>query len=106
LAILVLSFAVGVYLCDVAAKQLDVHDHPGIVWDEMVGLWLTMTLAPDAWWWLVLGFGFFRLFDIVKPWPISWLDKRVGGGFGIMIDDILAGVFAWACLYILQLLLS
>lgn len=102
---LVLTFAVGVYLCDVAANQLKVHDHPGIVWDEIVGLWLTMALAPPGWLWLCLGFVFFRLFDIVKPWPISWLDKRVGGGFGIMIDDVLAGVFAWLCLFFLQLYL-
>lgn len=98
LLMLVATFAVGVYLCGAAAKARQCHDHPGIVWDEMVGYWITMTLAPAGWWWLLVGFVLFRLFDIVKPWPINWLDKKVSGGFGIMIDDVLAGVLAWLCL--------
>ena len=70
------------------------HDHGGIVWDEFVGFWLTMLFAPAGLIWLLLGFGLFRLFDIVKPWPIKLLDQKVHGGFGIMIDDVLAGLFA------------
>ena len=62
---------------------------------------ITFYLIPNEWWWLLLGFILFRLFDIVKPWPISWLDKRVDGGFGIMIDDVIAGVFAFAVLLVL-----
>lgn len=102
LLMLALTFVVGVWLCDVTSKQLGVHDHGGIVWDEMVGLWLTMTLAPAGWLYLLLGFIFFRIFDIFKPWPIGWLDKKVSGGFGIMIDDVLAGVYAWLCLYLVS----
>jgi phosphatidylglycerophosphatase A len=75
-----------------------VHDHPGIVWDEIVGYLVTMALAPAGWLWIVIGFVLFRLFDIVKPWPIRWLDKHVHGGFGIMLDDLLAGLFAAAVL--------
>ncbi|WP_111640966.1 phosphatidylglycerophosphatase A family protein [Marinimicrobium alkaliphilum] len=95
------TFALGVYWCDRSSKALGVHDHGGIVWDEMVGYWLTMFLAPAGLLWMLIGFVLFRFFDIVKPWPIGWLDKRVGGGFGIMIDDVLAGIYA---LIVLQLL--
>lgn len=101
LAVLVLAFLLGVWLCEVTARQLGVHDHPGIVWDEFVGYWITMLLAPPGWLWIAAGFLLFRLFDILKPWPIRWVDKRVGGGFGIMFDDVLAGVFGLAVLQLL-----
>ncbi|MBU2864987.1 phosphatidylglycerophosphatase A [Reinekea forsetii] len=94
IAVLVVSFVFGVYLCDQASKDMGVHDHGGIVWDEFVGFWIAMTALPFHWAWILAGFVLFRLFDILKPWPISWLDKRVHGGFGIMIDDVLAGLFA------------
>jgi phosphatidylglycerophosphatase A len=92
---------VGVWLCERAAKTLGVHDHSGIVWDEIVGLLLTLFLAPPGWAWLVTGFVLFRFFDIVKPWPISWLDRRVKGGLGIMLDDVVAALFAWLVLQLL-----
>lgn len=88
----------GVWLCDRAARDLGVHDHPGIVWDEIAGYLLTMLGAPAGWPWVVLGFVLFRLFDVWKPWPIGWLDRRVGGGLGIMLDDLVAAVFAALCL--------
>lgn len=95
---LLATFLLGILLCDRTASALGVHDHGGIVWDEFVGIWFTfwgVALTPLS---LVLGFVLFRLFDIVKPFPIRWLDKRVPGGLGIMIDDVLAGVFAWIAL--------
>ncbi len=98
LLMLVTTFLVGIYLCGRTAEDLGVHDHGGIVWDEFVGLWVTLTLVPADWLWVSLGFILFRLFDIWKPWPISWADKRVSGGFGIMLDDLIAGLFALACL--------
>lgn len=101
LGVVLASFVVGIYFCDVAAKAQQTHDHPGIVWDEMVGYWLTMTFAPAGWLWVFIGFALFRLFDIVKPWPIGWLDRRVRGGFGIMLDDILAAVYAALCLQLI-----
>lgn len=101
LLMLLVTAIVGIYLCGKAAEDLKVHDHPGIVWDEFVGYWLTMFMAPAGWMWIIIGFVLFRLFDILKPWPISWLDKKVGGGFGIMVDDVLAGLFALLCLQIL-----
>ncbi|MGB5776285.1 MAG: phosphatidylglycerophosphatase A, partial [Sedimenticolaceae bacterium] len=69
-----------------------------IVWDEIAGFLLTMVAAPPGWYWVVIGFLLFRLFDIWKPWPIRWLDREIGGGLGIMLDDIVAGLFAAACL--------
>ncbi len=99
LLILIASFILGVYLCEQASKNLGVHDHGGIVWDEFVGFWLTLFLIPLHWQWLLLGFALFRFFDIIKPFPIKWLDQHVEGGFGIMIDDVIAGAYAWAILY-------
>lgn len=87
-------FLVGIWICGRSSAALGVHDHPGIVWDEIVGYLVTMVAVPFAWQWVLLGFALFRLFDILKPWPIRWLDRRVGGGFGIMVDDLLAGIFA------------
>ena len=98
---LLITFALGVLWCDRSSKQLGVHDHGGIVWDEFVGFWVTMFMAPAGWLWVVIGFVLFRLFDIVKPWPINWLDKKVHGGFGIMIDDVLAGIYAFLCLQLI-----
>lgn len=97
---LVVTFALGVYWCDRSSKQLGVHDHGGIVWDEFVGYWITMFLAPKSWLWVLIGFLLFRFFDIIKPWPINWLDRKVIGGFGIMIDDVLAGVYAFVVLQV------
>ncbi len=94
LVMLVVTSLVGIYLCGKTSKDLGVHDHSGIVWDEFVGYWITMWLAPTGWEYIVLGFVLFRLFDILKPWPISWVDKHVHGGFGIMFDDILAGAMS------------
>ena len=91
---------VGIWLCDRSSKMLGVHDHGGIVWDEIAGYLVTMFLAPSGWQWIVAGFVLFRIFDIIKPPPIGWIDKKVQGGFGIMIDDVVAGIFA---LVILQL---
>ena len=102
---LVVTFILGVYWCDRSAKALGVHDHGGIVWDEMVGYWLTMFFAPVGWLWMLGGFVLFRFFDILKPWPINIIDRRVGGGFGIMVDDIVAALYAWLALQVLARLL-
>jgi phosphatidylglycerophosphatase A len=99
-ALLLLAALLGVWICDVASRQLQVHDHPGIVWDEFVGYWITMWAVPADWSWMLVGFVVFRVFDIAKPWPISHLDRQVKGGFGIMIDDVLAGVMACATLHL------
>ncbi len=103
LLLLVIISVVGIWLCDEASKSLGVHDHPGIVWDEFAGYFVSMIAAPDGWLWVVTGFALFRLFDIWKPLPISLLDKKVQGGLGIMLDDVLAGFYALVCLQLLAL---
>lgn len=100
-ALVAALFIVGIPVCAHAARRMGVHDHPGIVWDEIVGYLVTMTFAPQGWLWIAAGFILFRLFDIAKPWPIRLLDRKVGGGFGIMVDDLLAGIFAAALLQLL-----
>ena len=94
LVVTLAMFVVGVWLCDKVTKKLGVHDHSGIVWDEIVGYLITMIAAPEGWLWILTGFVLFRLFDILKPWPISLADRRINNGFGIMFDDVLAGGLA------------
>jgi len=87
-------FVAGVWICGESARRLGIHDHGGIVWDEIVGMYVTLLVAPytiTAW---ILGFLLFRAFDIVKPWPIRDLDHRLGGGLGIMLDDLVAALYA------------
>lgn len=100
---LLLSFLFGVWCCQSASDAMGVHDHGGIVFDEFVGVWITLFAIPLNALNLLLGFALFRLFDILKPWPIKWLDQKVSGGFGIMIDDVLAGLFALAVMHGLSL---
>ena len=82
----------GIWICSYSSTKLGVHDHPAIVIDEVAGFLITMFAAPSGWQWILAGFILFRFFDALKPWPISWLDKNVNGGFGIMIDDVVAGL--------------
>jgi phosphatidylglycerophosphatase A len=84
----------GFWICGESARRLGVHDHPGIVWDEVAGMMITMLAAPRTWWGLLLAFGLFRLFDIWKPWPIREIDHGMRGGAGIMLDDVMAGFLA------------
>jgi phosphatidylglycerophosphatase A len=100
LLIILMAFA-GIYICGKAAKDAGVHDHGAIVWDEIVGLMITLFMFPLTWQTISVGFLLFRFFDILKPWPISYLDKNCSGGFGIMIDDIVAGVISWLCMYLI-----
>jgi len=105
LGFIVVTFVLGVWLCDEASKSLGVHDHGGIVWDEFVGYWITMIAAPAGLGWILTGFVLFQIFDIGKPWPIKMADKMIAGGFGIMIDDVMAGVYALICLQLLNVVL-
>ncbi|RZU47751.1 phosphatidylglycerophosphatase [Fluviicoccus keumensis] len=107
-ALIAVAGVFGIWLCGRAAEILKVHDHSGIVWDEFVGQWLTLLpLLGGAVWDLatvlnvLVGFVLFRIFDIAKPWPISWCDKHLEGGLGIMIDDVLAGAAAGGVLWLL-----
>jgi phosphatidylglycerophosphatase A len=90
----VIATVAGIWICGESARRLGVHDHPAIVWDEVAGMMIAMLAAPDAWWGAPAAFVLFRIFDIAKPWPIREIDHGMGGGAGIMLDDVLAGLFA------------
>ena len=92
---------VGVYLCGKTARDMQVHDHGAIVWDEVAGMLVTFLFIPINFPTLVIGFILFRVFDILKPWPIGLIDKRLHGGTGIMLDDIVAGAMACGCMHLL-----
>ena len=98
--VLMLSL-LGIYVCGESARRLKTHDHPGIVLDEFAGMACTMIAVPLKLQWLLLGFLLFRCFDIFKPWPIREADHRLSGGFGIMLDDIIAGIFSCALLHVI-----
>ena len=101
IALTLVAVIAGIWICGAAAKKLGEHDFGGIVWDEVAGFLVTMCWVPFSWPALVIGFVLFRLFDIVKPWPIIWVDRKVSGGFGIMLDDILAGIMSGFILLII-----
>lgn len=90
----VLAFLVGISICQQSADWIGKEDPSAVVWDEIVGYLVTMIAAPQGWQWLFIGFILFRFFDILKPWPIRWFDKNLHGGFGIMVDDVFAGLMA------------
>ena len=96
-------FALGVWACGSAARSLGVHDHPAIVWDEVVGLLVTLVGTPPSWAGVATGFLLFRALDIFKPWPIYLIDRHVEGGLGIMLDDLLAGILSAFVLHLLRL---
>ncbi len=89
-----IGFILGIWICQKSAEWLNKEDPSAVVWDEIIGYLITMVAAPQGITWLILGFVLFRLFDILKPWPISVADKKLHGGFGIMFDDVIAGIFA------------
>ena len=101
LSVTLMAFFLGIFVCEKVSSDLGTHDFGGIVWDEIVGFWITMFLVPVSLTWIVVGFLLFRVFDIWKPWPIGWVDKQVGGGLGIMLDDVVAGLVAWVFLQLL-----
>ncbi|HSX59736.1 MAG TPA: phosphatidylglycerophosphatase A [Tahibacter sp.] len=98
LGVVLAVFVLGAWASRVLVARLRLEDPGCIVVDEFVGQWLALALAPPGWLWIVVGFLLFRLFDIWKPWPVSWTDRNVGGGLGVMLDDALAGLMAGAAL--------
>lgn len=100
--LIVIMSIVGIYICGRTADIMHVHDDGRIVWDEFAGQSITLLpliyLSNLPWWWIILAFALFRLFDIWKPYPIGWADEKVSGGLGIMLDDLLAGFMALAVL--------
>lgn len=101
LALIALVFVLGVWASSQAIARLHLGDPGAVVIDEFVGQWialLPLLFLPHGWPWLIAGFALFRLFDIAKPWPVAWADRHVDGGLGVMLDDVLAGMYAAAAL--------
>lgn len=101
LAIIATLFIVGIYVCDKTGKALGVADHGAIVWDEIVAMLLVLCFTPMHYFWYLLAFALFRLFDIWKPYPICIMDAKLKNGFGVMFDDVLAAIYA---IFVLKLI--
>lgn len=99
-SIIVSGFAIGVIVSNWMIEKTGVQDPGFIVWDEFIGQWIALLLLPKTLLWYAIGFALFRLFDIVKRGPVGWADKRFKGGFGVMFDDVLAGLMAMGVGYI------
>jgi len=101
IGIVAAAVVIGIWVCGESARRLGVHDHPSIVFDEIAGLLLAALAMPQkTLFWLALTFVLFRIFDVWKPWPIRDVDHRLGGGAGIMLDDLMAAAYAAACLMV------
>ncbi|NBC48130.1 MAG: phosphatidylglycerophosphatase A [Gammaproteobacteria bacterium] len=97
--------AIGIWACSKVLAESDDQDPPSIVWDEVLGFLVAMAAAPMiSLNWIILGFLLFRLFDIYKPWPVSWFQRRFHGGFGIIADDLAAGAMAWLVLKVMAMI--
>jgi phosphatidylglycerophosphatase A len=105
LAFIAASFLAGIWFCEVAGRNMGVSDPGPVVWDEIVATWLILAFIPVHWGWWLAAFFLFRLFDVWKPFPIRQIDERTRGGFGVMLDDLLAGLYALAVLLIFQWLI-
>lgn len=103
LIITIILLIAGIYLCERTNRDLGTEDHPAAVWDEIASFPIVMIAIPFTWYYLLMGFVLFRIFDIWKPWPIRWFDRNVHGGFGVMLDDVIAALFAWVILFIITL---
>ncbi|MGB9129712.1 MAG: phosphatidylglycerophosphatase A [Thiobacillus sp.] len=100
--LLIATFLLGIWACGRTGRALGVADHGGMVWDEIVAFALVLLFTPAGWLWMALAFALFRLFDILKPWPIQLADTHFKSGFGVMFDDLLAALYAIAILKGLQ----
>ncbi|AMA64825.1 Phosphatidylglycerophosphatase A [Candidatus Arsenophonus lipoptenae] len=93
--IILFGFIIGIIVCQRTSNDIKIYDHKSIVWDEFIGMWITLMYIPlSNWKWLLISFLLFRFFDILKPWPIIWFDRKIHKGIGIMLDDIIASIFA------------
>lgn len=106
LAVLAVMIAVGIWVCGTTANDVGADDPPGIVWDEIVGFLVAMIAAPSGWIWVITGFLLFRLFDIYKPWPAGTINRRLRGGLGIMLDDIVAGLMSLVVLQSIAMMVA
>lgn len=99
-----LCFALGCYLCQKTTDDMGVHDHGTIVWDEFVGIFIVLASVPElSWQWILMAFVLFRFFDILKPYPIRYFDEKLKSGFGIMVDDVLAAIYAVIVVFVIRM---
>jgi phosphatidylglycerophosphatase A len=105
LSVLAVGFGIGVWASHWVITRTGIEDPSLVVWDEYIGMWITLLMAPAGWGWMALAFVLFRIFDIAKPWPVSWADQKLHGGFGAMLDDAIAGVYALAALQLIAFFL-
>ncbi len=108
LLIAIATFAIGVWACRWVVARLRIDDPSFVVWDEFVGQWIALiplVVMPRSWLWIFVGFILFRIFDIWKPWPVSWADRDIEGGLGVMLDDLIAGIYAAVALWLLLVLI-
>lgn len=103
LAVVVAGFALGWWAANWVIRDTKIEDPGLVVWDEYVGVWITLLAAPAGWPWMLAGLVLFRIFDIAKPWPVSWADRKLHGGFGAMLDDALAGFYALGSLQLVAM---
>lgn len=101
----VIFIIVSSWICERVSRDIHVHDHPGMCLDEFAGYFVTMIYAPRGLPWVILGFILFRIFDIWKPGPIRIIDEKVHGGFGMILDDVVAGIFALVIIQICRIFL-
>ncbi|OCG16242.1 phosphatidylglycerophosphatase A [Gilliamella sp. App6-5] len=103
---ILVTFIFGCFICQKTSDDTHTHDSGHIVWDEFVGMWITLFFIPQlSVMWIAIAFVAFRVFDMAKPWPIRWFDKRVPGGFGIMVDDVIAAIFSSFTVYVMTLII-
>lgn len=102
LSVVLAVILASAWLSDVISKEIQAHDHPGMNLDEFAGFFVTMINAPLGWPWVLLGFILFRVFDIWKPWPIDWIDEKIHGGLGMILDDVAAGIMAMIIIQLLR----
>ena len=103
---ILVTFIFGCFLCQKTSDDTHTHDSGHIVWDEFVGMWITLFFIPQiSILWVTIAFVAFRIFDMAKPWPIRWFDKRIPGGFGIMVDDVIAAIFSSLSVYLLTFII-
>ncbi|OCG48257.1 phosphatidylglycerophosphatase A [Gilliamella sp. Choc5-1] len=103
---ILVTFIFGCFICQKTSDDTHTHDSGYIVWDEFVGMWITLFFIPQlSVMWIAIAFVAFRIFDMAKPCPIRWFDKRIPGGFGIMVDDVIAAIFSSFTVYIMTLVI-
>lgn len=100
--LLIVIILASIWLCEKVSREIHIHDHQGMCLDEIAGYLVTMFAAPHGIKWIMIGFILFRLFDIFKPPPIKYIDEKINGGIGMILDDVVAGIYSMIIIHILS----